>query len=50
MAEASESVVTLGAFGEVVALSCVLVKGSLFGWPGNEGKCWAGRNCWMEEG
>lgn len=50
VAVGSENEVTWGAFDAVEALSCVLVRGSLFGWVGSEGTSWAGWRSRMEAG
>ncbi len=48
VAVGSENQVTWGAFDAVEELSCVRVRGSLFGWVGSEGTSWAGWGWRME--
>lgn len=50
VAVGSENEVTLGVFDAVEALSCVQVRGSLFGWVGSEGRSLAGWASRMEAG
>lgn len=50
VAVGSENQVTWEGFDAVEALSCVLVRGSLFGWVGSEGKSLAGWRWRMEAG
>lgn len=49
-AEAFEKQVTLAASDVVEALSCVLARGSWFGWAGSEGRSWAGWKWWTGAG
>lgn len=50
VAVGSENQVTWEGFDVVEVLSCVLVRGSLFGWVGSEGRSLAGWSWRMEAG